>query len=81
MSPPTSEDLKPKDLTSLEHALLQSLLSPDVRDVHIYAFSRRTHRTDGTVEIGESKPILAIGSILKDKSEHFSKRESVFPPY
>ena len=77
----TSKDLKPKDLTSLEQALFESLLSPDIRDVHIYAFSRRTRRTDGTVEICALKPILAIGSILKDKSEHFSKRESVFPPY
>ena len=51
------------------------MLPQEFRDVHLYAFSRRTIYPDGYVKIDHPQPIVAIGSILKD-TEHFSKRES-----
>ncbi|RDX52740.1 hypothetical protein OH76DRAFT_123004 [Lentinus brumalis] len=59
-------------LTSVERALKTSLSPPEIRDVHLYAFSRRVLYSDGAIRIDCPQPILAIGSILKE-TEHFSK--------
>ncbi|KAI0694155.1 hypothetical protein C8T65DRAFT_667072 [Cerioporus squamosus] len=59
-------------LTSVERALKASLSPPEIRDVRLYAFSRRVLYSDGTTRIDCPQPILAIGSVLKE-TEHFSK--------
>ncbi|OJT12245.1 hypothetical protein TRAPUB_11233 [Trametes pubescens] len=59
-------------LTPSERALKESLTKLDFRDVHLYAFTRKTVYADGSSSIGHPLPLLAIGSILKD-SEHFAK--------
>ncbi len=58
-------------LTPAERALKESLLPREFRDVHLYAFSRRTIYPDGSIKIDHPQPIFAIGSILKD-SDYFS---------
>ncbi|KAI0637429.1 hypothetical protein C8Q77DRAFT_1050083 [Trametes polyzona] len=60
-------------LTSVERALKQSLQAAPFRDVHLYAFSRRSiARHDGTVRIGHPLPIVGIGAVLKE-AEYFGK--------
>ena len=66
-------------LNPVEKALKESLLPSEFRDVHLYAFTRRTLFPDGTVRIDRPLPIVAIGTILKDKSDHFSRREYHLP--
>ncbi|OSC96618.1 hypothetical protein PYCCODRAFT_1348507, partial [Trametes coccinea BRFM310] len=61
----------PNSLTTVERALKQSLTAPDFQDVHLYAFSRRTVRPDGSVRIGHPLLIRAVSSILKE-TEYFS---------
>lgn len=63
-------------LTPSERALKESLTKLDFRDVHLYAFTRKTVYSDGSSTIGHPLPLLAIGSILKD-SEHFAKRTGI----
>ncbi|KAH9890616.1 hypothetical protein C8Q73DRAFT_793054 [Cubamyces lactineus] len=58
-------------LTPLERALKASILDQEFRDVHLYAFARRTTYSDGTIRIGHPLSLRAVGSILKD-TEHFS---------
>ena len=67
---------KGSTLSPLEKALKDSLQPREYRDVHMYAFTRRTVSVDGTVKIDHPLPVVAIGSILKESSEHFSKCES-----
>ena len=69
---PTSKPTTP--LTSVERALKASLLPAEIRDVHLYAFSRRMLYADGAVRIDCPQAILAIGSILRE-TEHFSNCE------
>lgn len=59
-------------LTPLEIALKESLLLPDFRDVHLYAFSKRTITRDGATRIFRPLPVVAIAHILK-QTEYFSK--------
>ena len=68
------EDPKPSTLTAAERALKESLLPKEFRDVHLYAFTRRTLYPDGSIKIDHPQSIVAIGSILKD-TDYFSKRE------
>ncbi|KAI0781384.1 hypothetical protein BD413DRAFT_462698 [Trametes elegans] len=68
MSTPTPAPLV---LTPLEEALKESLMPPDFRDVHLYAFSRRIILPNGSSKIDHPLPIVAVGSILK-KVEYFS---------
>ncbi|KAI0831704.1 hypothetical protein BC628DRAFT_1311282 [Trametes gibbosa] len=58
-------------LTPAECALANSLVNPEFRDVHLYAFTRRSIHLDGTCRIGKPLPILAVGSVLKD-TEYFA---------
>ena len=69
---PASKPTTP--LTSVERALKASLLPAEIRDVHLYAFSRRMLYADGAVRIDCPQAILAIGSILRE-TEHFSNCE------
>ena len=62
-------------LSPLEQSLKASLLPPEPRDVRLHAFARRTRHRDGTVHIDRPLPIVAIGSVLEAKSEHFAKRQ------
>ncbi|EJF62646.1 hypothetical protein DICSQDRAFT_57708 [Dichomitus squalens LYAD-421 SS1] len=59
-------------LTPAERALRDSLLPQEFRDVHLYAFTRKTIFSDGSSRIDHPLPIFAVGSILKD-TDHFSK--------
>ncbi|KAH9915800.1 uncharacterized protein BXZ73DRAFT_17941, partial [Epithele typhae] len=59
-------------LTPLERALMASLSPPKFRDVHLYAFSRRTVYSDGSIRVDHPLPIAVIGSVLKN-TEHFEK--------
>ncbi|KAI9056948.1 hypothetical protein FKP32DRAFT_1682091 [Trametes sanguinea] len=61
----------PTSLTTVERALKQSLTAAHFQDVHLYAFSRRTVRPDGSVRISHPLPIRAVSSILKE-TEYFS---------
>ncbi|KAI0806908.1 hypothetical protein C8Q74DRAFT_1188125 [Fomes fomentarius] len=69
--PPTPVERTSPPLTPAERALKESLLPREFRDVHLYAFSRRTIYPDGSIKIDHPQPIFAIGSILKD-SDYFS---------
>ncbi|KAI1784245.1 hypothetical protein LXA43DRAFT_229845 [Ganoderma leucocontextum] len=62
----------PSLLSPVERALRDSLQPPECRDVHLYAFSRRTIFADGSIRIDHPLPIFAVGSILKG-TDHFSK--------
>lgn len=64
----------PSLLSPVERALRDSLHPPEPRDVHLYAFSRKTIFPDGSIQIDHPLPIYAVGSILKN-TEHFSKRK------
>ncbi|KAI0713493.1 hypothetical protein C8Q76DRAFT_731615 [Earliella scabrosa] len=66
------EDLTSSTLTAAERALKESLLPKEFRDVHLYAFTRRTLYPDGSIKIDHPQSIVAIGSILKD-TDYFSK--------
>ncbi|KAI0648312.1 hypothetical protein C8Q79DRAFT_567910 [Trametes meyenii] len=59
-------------LTPTERVLKESLTTPEFRDVHLYAFTRRIILPDGSSKIDHPLPVLAVGSILKD-TEYFSK--------
>lgn len=61
-------------LTPVERSLRDSLLASEIRDVHLYAFSRRTILSSRALRITYPLPVAAISSILKD-TECFSKRE------
>ncbi|KAM5542629.1 hypothetical protein V8D89_003590 [Ganoderma adspersum] len=65
---PTPSTTSP--LTALERSLKDSLLVSEFRDVHLYAFSRRTSLPNGTLRISHPLPVVAISSILK-KTESF----------
>ena len=68
-------------LSPIERVLSQSLELADYRDVHLYAFTRRTVFPDGTTWIDLPQPIAATSSLLK-RVEYFRKRmfgqESLF---
>lgn len=81
MDPPRDPFPRPMDskttcpkLSPVERALRDSLKPSEFRDVHLYAFSRRTTFQDGPIRIDRPLPVVAIGSILKD-TEYFSNRE------
>ncbi|KAI0648313.1 hypothetical protein C8Q79DRAFT_954819 [Trametes meyenii] len=59
-------------LNPLECALKRSLLEPEFRDVHLYAFSRRTILSDGTSKIDHPLSVVAISSVLQE-TQYFSK--------
>ena len=63
-------------LTTVESALRDSLFPPEFRDVHLYAFSRRTICKGNKIKIDHPLPVIAIGSIIKN-TEHFAKCESI----
>lgn len=58
-------------LTPVETALKESLLAPDFRDVHLYAYSKRTVVNEGSTRIFRPLPVVAIAHILK-QTEYFS---------
>ncbi|KAI0668480.1 hypothetical protein C8Q78DRAFT_1047341 [Trametes maxima] len=59
-------------LTPLERALKQSLLEPEFRNVHLYAFSRRTILPNGASRVDHPLSVVAIGSVLQE-TQYFSK--------
>ncbi|KAI0329872.1 hypothetical protein GY45DRAFT_1324484 [Cubamyces sp. BRFM 1775] len=61
----------PTPLTPIERALKASILDQEFRDVQLYAFTRRTTYSDGTIRIGHPLSLHAVGSVLKE-TEHFS---------
>ena len=74
MCPPTLPMNPSSSLTTAEKVLKECLSTPEFRDIHLYAFSRRTVFPDGSRTIDHPLPISAIGSILED-TDHFSKCE------
>ncbi|KAI0329871.1 hypothetical protein GY45DRAFT_1371258 [Cubamyces sp. BRFM 1775] len=59
-------------LSPIERVLSQSLELADYRDVHLYAFTRRTVFPDGTTWIDLPQPIAATSSLLK-RVDYFRK--------
>ncbi|KAH9890617.1 hypothetical protein C8Q73DRAFT_667467 [Cubamyces lactineus] len=59
-------------LSPIERVLSQSLELADYRDVHLYAFTRRTVFPDGATWIDLPQPIAATSSLLK-RVEYFRK--------
>ncbi|KAI8999047.1 hypothetical protein BD414DRAFT_476823 [Trametes punicea] len=57
-------------LSPIERALQQSLHPRDYRDVHLYAFTRRTVFPDGSTWIDLPRPVAAMSSILS-QTEYF----------
>ena len=64
--------MTPQRMRMIVEAFKESLELPDFRDVHLYAFSRRTVYKNGSVVVDHPLPIVGIGSILKE-TEYFSK--------
>ncbi|CDO68882.1 hypothetical protein BN946_scf185000.g25 [Trametes cinnabarina] len=55
-------------LSPVEILLQQSLHLPDYRDVHMYAFTRRTVFPDGSTWIDLPEPIAAMSTILRQRA-------------
>ncbi|KAI9056947.1 hypothetical protein FKP32DRAFT_1598832 [Trametes sanguinea] len=55
-------------LSPIERLLQQSLHLPDYRDVHLYAFTRRTVFPNGSTWIDLPAPVAAMSSILKERA-------------
>ncbi|KAI0637428.1 hypothetical protein C8Q77DRAFT_1155265 [Trametes polyzona] len=62
----------PAALTPSEEALKELLLPHDIRNIYLYAFSRRTLRRDGSTTIGHPLPVAAVSQILTN-TDYFAK--------
>ncbi|KAI0350194.1 hypothetical protein OH77DRAFT_1090990 [Trametes cingulata] len=72
MSSSQSSGTESGPLTALERALKRSLLTSEFRDVHLYAFTRRTIFSDGTSRVSHPLAVASMRSVLEE-TEYFRK--------